>query len=147
MIEPRTSVPAPHLPELLSWYAEFSRSLVRLSDCSLPQIREAVERMDAALADHARSPGTTRELEADHLWFQETRSQLQWLVGILNREDHGGHRQALGQYGLLVVESVVDHLTREADISRPPSPRGEPTGRGEPASTNIMRDGLPGVRR
>ncbi len=42
--------------------------------------------------------------------WQEAVIQLHWLLGIVERDNHGGNRQALGQYGLLVAESLRQHL-------------------------------------
>jgi len=108
----RTSGPCPsggpptQLPELIPWFEEFSRGLVRLSNPSLPEIRAAISTLEAALRACPPGPSNPGGRTFDVGLWREALGQLRWLLGIVERDDHGGNRQALGQYGLLVAESL-----------------------------------------
>jgi len=117
-----------HPPEgfdaLVDWFELVSYNLVLLEEYPLDEIRKAVARIAQAIDVHERSAGrsppgptvTSTELEdlarilaADHDWFRTSVGQLWWFFGVVEREDHGGHRQALGQYGRVLCESVRRH--------------------------------------
>jgi hypothetical protein len=57
----------------------------------------------------------------EHAIFPRSVQQLRWFYGVVEREDHGGHRQALGQYWRLVLEALARHLGDER-ASLGPSP-------------------------
>ncbi len=121
--------PAPSsFPELVEWFDRFSLALVRLAPYTLREIREAVAAFDRGLATHlgpqlrgapvapglSDRPRTREELLArEHAWFRTSLEQLRWFLGIVEQEDHGGHRQALGQYGRLLAEALRRHLADE----------------------------------
>jgi len=39
--------------------------------------------------------------------------QLWWFYRVVEGEDHGGHRQALGQYGRILAEALRRHRAEE----------------------------------
>jgi hypothetical protein len=141
---PSTVVPFPrpivdiHRPPegfdaLVDWFELVSYNLVLLEDYPLEEVRSAVATVVRAIETHLRtttrialsSPEGTRELAdrarilvADHEWFRTSVEQLWWFLGVVEREDHGGHRQALGQYGRVLCESVRRHRAEEDEFVR-----------------------------
>lgn len=92
--------------------------LVRLESAPLPEVRELLGRVDALLRAHvavAAAPGESRgePADSDHARFLVSLDQLWWFYSIVESEDHGGHRQALGQYGRLLAEALRRHLDEE----------------------------------
>lgn len=138
--------PPSELSALVEWFDAVSYRLVLLEEYPLDEVQGAVDRFTAALAGHlARSvpsPGRLRRgsrpgpspgdapLEREHERFAVSIEQLRWLLGVLEREDHGGHRQALGQYGRILTESLRHHLVEESmggtDRPVPPFPSNAP---------------------
>jgi hypothetical protein len=134
---PRPAVDIRRPPEgfdrLVDWFERVSYNLVLLEDYGLEDVRRAVGRIAAAIEAHGHasdvsSPGSTegppelmdraRILAADHEWFRTSVEQLWWFFGVVEREDHGGHRQALGQYGRVLCESVRRHRAEEEELFR-----------------------------
>ena len=125
-------MPAPStLPELVEWFDRFSLALVRLAPYTLEEIQQViavfVRRVEAHVGPpaHGAPGGTgppdrprTREelLRREHAWFRTSLDQLRWFLGIVEQEDHGGHRQALGQYGRLLAEALRLHLADEPGV-------------------------------
>ena len=117
---------------LVDWFELVSYALVLLEEFRLPEIRAAVSKIEGAVLAHvSASPGTPRgtsgksrvsELErlvdADHVWFRTSLEQLRWFLSVVERDDHGGNRQALGQYGRLLAESLRRHRRDEREILR-----------------------------
>jgi hypothetical protein len=103
-------------------------ALVRIEAVPLTEVRAAVDHFARALEQHCQNrdagtpptgpthPPATADLSrlvADHLRFAMSVDQLRWFYGIVEHEDHGGNRQALGQYGRIAVEAVRLHREEE----------------------------------
>ncbi len=73
-------------------------------------VEPELERLRSADRTLAARAGLLME---EHERFRQSLDQLAWLRGIIDREDHGGHRQALGQYWRLVLEALRRHLDDE----------------------------------
>jgi methyl coenzyme M reductase gamma subunit len=108
-----------------------SYRLVLLEEYALDDLRGMVQTVARAVTTHAQIedpllsalPGPSEELEtlarvlrADHVWFRTSIEQLEWFFSIVERDDHGGHRQALGQYGRILAESLRRHRTDEREL-------------------------------
>ncbi len=121
--------PPSDFDELFSWFELVSYNLVLLEEYPLGSVRTACALSGAALRSHSAEPVAAlprgpvdyalremaRLLLADHAWFERSVEQLDWFLGIVEREDHGGHRQALGQYGRILAESVRRHRKDERE--------------------------------
>ncbi|MGI0155038.1 MAG: hypothetical protein ACREDE_02715 [Thermoplasmata archaeon] len=120
--------PPSDFDDLVDWFDRISTSLVLLEEYALPEVRAAirvfgravrdhVHAFDPALAPAARAPsalaGARATLRSDHARFSISLEQLDWFLGIVEHEDHGGHRQALGQYGRVVAEALRRHRAEE----------------------------------
>lgn len=120
--------PPKQLGEMVDWFESLSIGLVLLEPYPLDQLVRAVDAFHARMMDHVRGweAAATRTpsedgartrlrrlVESDHVWFETSFEQLRWFLGVVQNEDHGGHRQALGQYGRLVAEAVRRHLSDE----------------------------------
>ncbi len=135
MAEPAGRGDPSHVPEELDRLADrldrLSRALVLLEERPLEAVRFEVRRFSDALAEHCSRPASSsaasadpagrRLLEEEHRRFLGSVEQLRVLLGVVSHDDHGGHRQALGQYGRLVVESLRRH--RADEIRHGPGPR------------------------
>ncbi len=110
--------------------AEFgglSQQLVLLDDLALPEVVRRVTGFEEVLRGHleggpssvADSAPASSEIEEDHRTFAESIEVLDWLLGIVRTDDHGGNRQALGQYGKVLAEALLDHRARETGAGRP----------------------------
>jgi hypothetical protein len=81
------------------------------------RVREHVRTFEIPAAPVAPSPPELSEsqriLVSDHAWFTISVEQLDWFLAIVEREDHGGHRQALGQYGRVFAEALRRHRNDE----------------------------------
>lgn len=110
--------------------AEFgglSQQLVLLDDIALPELVRRVTGFEEVLRGHleggASSDGDpargSAEIEEDHRTFAESIEVLDWLLEIVRTDDHGGNRQALGQYGKVLAEALLDHRARETGAGRP----------------------------
>jgi hypothetical protein len=110
----------------VDWFEAVSYRLVLLEPYALRDIEEMIHRTQHVLTSHMReeisapaagSRAADRELRevlaSDHRWFLRSVEQLGWFLGIVVAEDHGGHRQALGQYGRILAEAVVRHRRDE----------------------------------
>lgn len=133
---PRTGFgePPDDLDLLIDWFDGFARGLVLLEEHDLEEIRRAIGSVrDAVIAHCARGtvPGLAspsfppererliRLLEAEHERFRTSVEQLAWFYSVVEREDHGGHRQALGQYGRVLAESLRRHRADELALELP----------------------------
>lgn len=112
---------------LFEWFERVSYALVLLEEFSLSDIRDSVAVVRRGLTAHIESPwpfslasrtDLERVVAADHAWFRISLDQLDWFLRIVEKEDHGGHRQALGQYGRLLSESVGRHRRDERAVLR-----------------------------
>jgi hypothetical protein len=129
---PRVLAPPAEFDPFLVWLAEVSDRLVLLEEFSLEEIRSGMKITRERVLEHLRSstrsqsaPGSApraQELEAivrsDHDWFEISLAELAGLVRVVEREDHGGHRQALGQYGRLLATALTRHRRDEAELER-----------------------------
>ena len=68
---------------------------------------------------------TTARLQQDHQRFQTSAEQLYWFWAIVKTDDHGGNRQALGQYWKVVLEALATHLKEEVPIGAHDPVRGK----------------------
>jgi len=120
--------PPEDLDERIEWFGRVSDRLVLLEEYSLPDLVFAVGQIEASVRDHlarteslpprpvARASGTEgldELLRRDHARFHVSLEQLDWLLRIVSAEDHGGNRQALGQYGRLFTEALRQHRAEE----------------------------------
>jgi hypothetical protein len=118
---------------LVDWFERVSYNLVLLEDYRLEDLRRAAGRVAGAIEAHGRATevlalGPSEEslelrerariLAADHEWFRTSVEQLWWFFGVVERDDHGGNRQALGQYGRVLCESVRRHRAEENELVR-----------------------------
>lgn len=111
------------LDAIAEWFDTVSLRLVLLADFPRDEVGAAVERFARAVSDHLDSvpppvdaaSATERErlLASDHVRFRTSVEQLVGFYPVIEREDHGGHRQALGQYGRVFVESFRRHRRDE----------------------------------
>lgn len=145
-VTPRFDLRSPPvaLDALAEWFEQVSYQLVLGADFSLEDVGGAVAAFTLAVAEHSRTtdlgprePEADEELAhvlaADHVWFSTSNEQLRWFLGVVEREDHAGHRQALGQYGRIFAEAFQRHRaderrylergTRPGPPARPSSPR------------------------
>lgn len=129
---------------LVEWVDRVSRNLVLLEAYSLPEVASWVDAVDRAVRDHlstyreltlSRSVGRRdddfatlrRTLEEDHARFRVSLDQLRWFFRVVEEDDHGGNRQALGQYGRVLAEALRRHRRDEraylgrAELPRPPA--------------------------
>ncbi len=112
----------------VDWLERWSYGLVLLEEYPLGDLEVAVTEVERAVRAHrASSEGwVTRLLVADELTaqgaqvvlsdherFETSIEQLRWFLGAVVEEDHGGHRQALGQYGKVLAEALRRHLADE----------------------------------
>ena len=144
MSAPRSRVdiraPPDGLDALVEWFERVSYDLVLIVDHPLKDVVDAVGRFSDAVSEHVRAAdpklGTTapsdelaRVITADHAWFATSVEQLRWFLRVVETEDHGGHRQALGQYGRIFAEAFRRHRADEARYLRAREtrlPRGVP---------------------
>ncbi len=133
VVDVRRVPPAPEgFDPFVAWLGRLGDQLVLLEEYSLPDLRDAMEtaarriqrHIDAspAMAGWAEpdSPLTTVAtlVRNDHRWFEVSLEELRGLVRVVEREDHGGHRQALGQYARLVAAALVRHRLDESEFGR-----------------------------
>ncbi len=73
-----------------------------------------------AWTSHRRFPGPDARVadlvRGDHGTFFSSIDQLHWLLGIVRRDDHGGNRQALGQYWRVLLEAMGRHSDDERTL-------------------------------
>jgi hypothetical protein len=128
---------------LIEWFERVSYRLVLLEEYPLEDLERTVRLVSDAVALHGRTEDArwagrrprgaeqetlVRLLVADHAWFRTSVEQLGWFLSIVTREDHGGHRQALGQYGRVFAESLMRHRADERELSRRGSARAAAEG-------------------
>jgi hypothetical protein len=112
---------------LVEWFDATSHALVLLEEYRIEElrgmsdrvgrvVREHGERWDGRLGTRPEDAGRAADwgmLRSDHAWFIVSIEQLGWFLAIVEHEDHGGHRQALGQYGRVFAEALRRHRARE----------------------------------
>jgi hypothetical protein len=114
--------------ELIDWFERWSYRLVLLEEYPLSEVRAALVAVSDAVTAHRLSaegwiamlPATDSEatrgakvLQSDHERFETSLEQLWWFFRVVEKEDHGGHRQALGQYGRVLAEALSRHRAEE----------------------------------
>ena len=112
-------------------FERFSSGLVHLDPCSLADLRRTVRTFASELERHLSpapatvveppAPSLARRLEAEHERFRSSVEQLRGLLTVVEGDDHGGHRQALGQYGRILAEALRRHLADELPREGPPA--------------------------
>jgi hypothetical protein len=125
-VRPRVDVRRPprDLDLLVDWFEQVCYQLVLIVDWPLEDIQGAVAVFSSSVAAHITEAEPTptgssadnelgQILSADHRWFATSVDQLGWFLRVVETEDHGGHRQALGQYGRVFAEAVRRHRTDE----------------------------------
>ncbi len=145
---PRPSVdlrsPPRTFDEKVDWLEQWSYGLVLLEEYPLSDLRKALEEVESAVrthrvsadrwvvplldADEEAARGATVVL-SDHEWFETSLEQFWWFFRVVEKEDHGGHRQALGQYGRVLGEALRRHRAderrleaRSSTVGRTPAP-------------------------
>ena len=123
-------------------FEAFACGLVRLEPHALEELRAEVERLAAAVSAHLRAgpggrsaraagrrrPGARRQrLTAEHERFRTSIAELGALLAVVEGDDHGGHRQALGQYGRLLTEALRLHRGEERQLMRRDRARAPPS--------------------
>jgi len=75
-----------------------------------------------------------RVLLHDHEWFATSLEQFWWFFRVVEADDHGGHRQALGQYGRVLAEALRRHRRDERwlESRRNARPPASPTSAEKP---------------
>ena len=114
-----------------------SEELVALATTPVEVLRRTVAHLERELLhDHpalvARrlrelcliGPGPAR-LVQDHGRFPEGFAELRGLLHVLEQDDHGGNRQAVGQYGRVLLEAIRRHLVEEELLLAPSDPSTE----------------------
>ena len=139
---PRVDVRAPPgaFDDLVDWLEGWSYRLVLLEGYDLDDLRGAVGAVESAVEGHreATEPWISPLLESDpetsrvsrvilhdHLWFRTSLEQFRWFLRVVEGEDHGGHRQALGQYGRVLAESLRRHRRDERWLEERGNARGD----------------------
>lgn len=115
----------------MDWFERVSYALVLLGDFPLADVRFAVDAFATALEAHlvGLPPPAARRasrrsnrqdlatvVASDHEWFRTSVEQLRWFLEVVERDDHGGNRQALGQYGRVLAEAVQRHRRDEREL-------------------------------
>lgn len=129
-------VAPPEFDALVEWVDRVSRDLVLLEDYSLEEVSSWVAAVDRGVRHHltaygrlrppdAVGPGADalaalrRTLENDHARFRVSLEQLRWFHQVVVHDDHGGNRQALGQYGRVLAEALRRHRDDERRYRAP----------------------------
>ena len=138
VVDPRERSPA-GVDEALERFDRFSSALVRLEVFSLEEVRGSVAAFLTEVEVHlGGSPippvGSDRppragppegdRLEGEHERFRTSVDELRSLLGVVEGDDHGGHRQALGQYGRIFAEALRLHRRDERAATAADGPGG-----------------------
>jgi hypothetical protein len=109
-------------------FERFAHGLVLLEPLPRPAVRAEVDRFVRSVEQHLdraaalgresapRSRARTadeRLLGREHQRFRTSLAELRGLLAVVEADDHGGHRQALGQYGKILAEALRVHLNDE----------------------------------
>jgi hypothetical protein len=113
---------------LIDWLERWSYGLVLLEEYPLADVRAAITEVENAVREHRISADRwagplqladeeaargAKVLLSDHEWFETSLEQFWWFFRVVEKEDHGGHRQALGQYGRVLGEALRRHRVDE----------------------------------
>ncbi|MFZ0892257.1 MAG: hypothetical protein WB778_07365 [Thermoplasmata archaeon] len=116
------------LYQIIESFDRLSYGLVLLENKLVEEIGIAIRRLRAAVEQHvensrgqgrfevgdaASDSSRRREIADDHARFRTSLAELATLFEIIRRDDHGGNRQALGQYGKILSEALRIHLAAE----------------------------------
>lgn len=127
--------------ELVGWLERWSDGLVLLEEYPVNDVRAALNAVEKAVRAHrmsadrwivplqARDEPTSRGARlilSDHKWFETSIEQFWWFFRVVEKEDHRGHRQALGQYGRIFGEALRRHRTDELRLESERSHRRRP---------------------
>lgn len=125
--------PPAEFDDLIDWLERWSYALVLLEEYPLPDLRLAVSAVARAFGRHrvASDPWLTsirpedeeisqgvRVMLHDHEWFVASLEQLDGYLRVVEADNHGGHRQALGQYGRVLAEAMRRHRREERELER-----------------------------
>lgn len=120
--------PPADFDELVEWLEGWSYRLVLLEEYPLADLQAAIAATGNAIRSHRTEietrlsrigpggQGTAPLLQvvrSDHEWFEISVDQFGWFLRIVEGEDHGGHRQALGQFGRVLAEALRRHRRDE----------------------------------
>lgn len=116
-------------------FERFSVGLVLLEDPGAELLRREVEEFAGAVRAHLGASTRTglastgledpSNLGEEHRRFLDSLEVLSWLLGIVERDGHGGNRQALGQYGKILTEALRLHRDRERTLGKVAAPSWE----------------------
>jgi len=127
--------------ELIEWLEKWSYRLVLLEEYSIADLRAALRRVQQGVRAHGKEAdprpyapfGADEEAErlvmvvrSDHEWFERSVEQFDWFLQVVEREDHGGHRQALGQFGRVFAEALRRHRRDERRLEAMEAGRDTP---------------------
>jgi hypothetical protein len=127
----RTGQELADLGALVTEQSAVADGLVLLHDHSLSVLQRETDRLRERLLE--RHPGSmewmlretettggdraaSRRLRAEHERYRASLAQLDWLLTIVRENDHGGNRQALGQYWRILLGSIVPHVEEETRL-------------------------------
>ncbi|MGA8604413.1 MAG: hypothetical protein WB788_05050 [Thermoplasmata archaeon] len=125
--------PPADFEERVDWLERWSYGLVLLEEYPMADLRSALASVESAVRSHRttcdrrirRIPRGDEEsdrgaslLLSDHEWFETSLEQFWWFFRVVEKEDHGGHRQALGQYGRVLGEALRRHLAEERALQQ-----------------------------
>ena len=117
--------------DLADWFDRWSTRLVLLEQYPLPIVAAAIREVETAVRAHRAEfdpwvqgmrgeseevPRGVQLVLSDHEWFETSLTQLWWFYGVVEKEDHGGHRQALGQFGRVFAEALKRHRADERHL-------------------------------
>jgi len=123
---------------MIDWLEGWSYNLVLLEEYPLSDVQAAVRTVASAVREHsdsanrwlAAAPLTgvefargVRLVQNDHVWFLTSLEQFTWFLRVVEGEDQGGHRQALGQYGRILAEALRRHRRDERWLEGKAGPR------------------------
>ena len=121
------AVPA-EFDDVIDWLERWSYNLVLLEEYPLSDVRSAIAAVETTVRSHEEEADAwVRPLETakgetgqrarvilnDHEWFSTSLEQFWWFFRVVEADDHGGHRQALGQYGRVIAEALRRHSRDE----------------------------------
>ncbi|HTS32490.1 MAG TPA: hypothetical protein VMI55_00940 [Thermoplasmata archaeon] len=121
-------------------FERFSSGLVRLEPAPLDTVRSEIDRFALELERHLAVKPRRRRMGAgggsptprlellgrEHDRFRTSVEELRGILEVVAADDHGGHRQALGQYGRILAEALRLHRVDEKARGRDRGPRGGP---------------------
>ena len=131
--------PPENFDDLLDWLEGWSYRLVLLEGYPLADLGDAIRAVEVAVRRHRQSADlrlrplleegadtsrVARVVLHDHVWFDTSLEQFWWFFRVVEGEDHGGHRQALGQYGRVLAESLRRHRRDERWLEEREERRG-----------------------